>query len=229
MRYTSDAGVPNKLATLPRFVQTVRLPRDVIITNQGLVHRTGLALGVQHGMISVCMTVVFRPAMPSLSFKGQGTNDFIPIECTAITLMAVGAKGPVRPPGRDQDGAAGSATAEIFNFGSTCSNISNRGFLACRNCQRSPSTRSKTFLAKRRPGKSWPLSNKTPSHRTRSHRTRSSPTRSLPPTQEQPKTVDSPRPVPRWLLSAGPRVPATGSVVDFPAHWPAWRTVRSVE
>src|SRR6202045_3367595 len=36
MRYTSDEGVPSKLGDISTTVQTVRMPRDVIITNQGL-------------------------------------------------------------------------------------------------------------------------------------------------------------------------------------------------
>ena len=36
MRYTSSEGVPSKLGDIATLVQTVRMPRDVIMTNQGL-------------------------------------------------------------------------------------------------------------------------------------------------------------------------------------------------
>src|SRR5208283_1152017 len=41
-------------------------------------------------------TIVFRPGHAfTLVWVGEGPNDFVPIECTAITPFAVGEKGPV--------------------------------------------------------------------------------------------------------------------------------------
>jgi hypothetical protein len=96
MRYTSDAGVPNKLGDVSTIVQTVRLPRNVIITNQGLCVELALLWASAMEHLGLRTTVVFRPGHAfTLVWFGPGANEFIPIECTAITPMAVGAKGPV--------------------------------------------------------------------------------------------------------------------------------------
>jgi len=96
MRYTSDAGVPNKLGDVSTIVQTVRLPRDVIITNQGLCVELALLWASAMEHLGLRTTVVFRPGHAfTLVWFGQEANQFIPIECTAITPMAVGANGPV--------------------------------------------------------------------------------------------------------------------------------------
>src|SRR5438046_7135745 len=95
MRYTSDAGVPTKIGDVQTIVQTVRLPRDVIITNEGLCAGLSLLWASVMEHLGCQTTVVFRPGHAFTLVKyGEGSGDFIPIECTAITPMAVGAKQP---------------------------------------------------------------------------------------------------------------------------------------
>ncbi|MGH8094712.1 MAG: hypothetical protein ACREIF_14780 [Chthoniobacterales bacterium] len=96
MRYTSDSGVPAKIGDVQTTVQTVRLPRDVIMTNEGLCIELALLWASCMEHLGLRSTVVFIPghAMTVVRY-GDGPNDLIPIECTAITPMAVGAKEPV--------------------------------------------------------------------------------------------------------------------------------------
>jgi hypothetical protein len=96
MRYTSDQGVPSVMGDVRTMVQTVRMPRDVIITNQGLCVELALLWASVMEHFGLRTTVVFRPGHAfTLVWVGTGPSDFIPIECTAITPMAVGAKGRV--------------------------------------------------------------------------------------------------------------------------------------
>ncbi len=92
MRYTSDAGVPAKIGDVQTIVQTVRMPRDVIISNEGLCVELALLWASVMEHLGCQTTVIFRPGHAfTLVRYGQGATDFIPIECTAITPMAVGA------------------------------------------------------------------------------------------------------------------------------------------
>ncbi len=96
MRYTSDAGVPTKIGDVQTTVQTVRLPRDVIITNEGLCIELALLWASVMEHLGLQSTVVFIPGHALTVVRyGDGQNDLIPIECTAITPMAVGAKESV--------------------------------------------------------------------------------------------------------------------------------------
>lgn len=96
MRYTSDSGVPAKIGDVQTTVQTVRMPRDVIITNEGLCIELALLWASVMEHLGCQTTVVFRPGHAFTVVRyGEGTNDYIPIECTAITPMAVGAKQSV--------------------------------------------------------------------------------------------------------------------------------------
>ena len=96
MRYTSDSGVPAKIGDVQTLVQTVRMPRDVIITNEGLCIELALLWASVMEHLGCQTTVVFRPSHAfTLVRYGDGANDYIPIECTAITPMAVGAEKPV--------------------------------------------------------------------------------------------------------------------------------------
>jgi hypothetical protein len=96
MRYTSDQGVPSTMGDVRTMVQTVRLPRDVIITNEGLCVELALLWASVMEHLGCHTTVVFRPGHAfTVVWVGKGPNDFVPIECTAITPMAVGAKKPV--------------------------------------------------------------------------------------------------------------------------------------
>ena len=93
MRYTSAAGVPAEIGNISTLVQTVRLPRDVIITNEGLCIELALLWASVMEHIGCETTVVLRPGHAFTVVRyGDGANDYIPIECTAITPMAVGAK-----------------------------------------------------------------------------------------------------------------------------------------
>ncbi len=91
MRYTSDQGVPATLGDVRTIVQTVRMPRDVIITNQGLCVELALLWSSVMEHFGLRTTVVFRPGHAfTLVWFGTGQSDFFAIECTAITPMAVG-------------------------------------------------------------------------------------------------------------------------------------------
>lgn len=96
MRYTSDQGVPATMGDVRTMVQTVRMPRDVIITNQGLCVELALLWSSVMEHFGLRTTVVFRPGHAfTLVWFGTGPSDFFPIECTAITPMAVGQKSRV--------------------------------------------------------------------------------------------------------------------------------------
>ena len=96
MRYTSDSGVPEKIGDVQTTIQTVRLPRDVILTNQGLCIELALTWASIMEHLGLPSTVVFIPGHALTVVRyGQSPEDVIPIECTAITPMAVGAKEPV--------------------------------------------------------------------------------------------------------------------------------------
>jgi transglutaminase-like putative cysteine protease len=110
MRYTSDAGVPEKIGDVQTTVQTVRLPRDVILTNEGLCIELAILWASVMEHLGMPSTVVFIPghALTVVQY-GQGPDDIIPIECTAITPMAVGAKERV-----SFDKAVEMAYGELF-------------------------------------------------------------------------------------------------------------------
>jgi hypothetical protein len=96
MRYSGDQGVPATLGDVRTIVQTVRMPRDVILTNQGLCVELALLWASVMEHLGVRTTVVFRPGHAfTLVWVGDGPSDFVPIETTAITPLAVGAKGRV--------------------------------------------------------------------------------------------------------------------------------------
>jgi hypothetical protein len=94
LRYTGDAGVPMNYDNISTMVQNVRLPRDVIINNQGLCLELTLLwcsilehLGVRTAMILVpghAFVVAYSPE------QGMPISQGIPIETTAITPRAVG-------------------------------------------------------------------------------------------------------------------------------------------
>lgn len=87
MRYTSAEGVPSKVGDITTMVQTVRMPRDVIITNQGLCIELAILWASALEYLGCDPDVVFIPGHAFvLVSAGQQT---IPIECTAITPKAV--------------------------------------------------------------------------------------------------------------------------------------------
>jgi len=99
LRYTGDAGVPTNYDSISTMVQTVRLPRDVIINNQGLCIELTLLwcsilehLGVRTAMILVpghAFVVAYSPE------QNMPLSQGIPIETTAITPRAVGKNAEV--------------------------------------------------------------------------------------------------------------------------------------
>jgi hypothetical protein len=96
MRYTTDEGVPSNIGDVRTMVQTVRLPRDVIITNEGLCVELAILWASVMEHLGCRTTLLFRPGHAfTLVYYGDGPTDCIPIECTAITPMAVGAKKAV--------------------------------------------------------------------------------------------------------------------------------------
>jgi hypothetical protein len=110
MRYTSDAGVPVKIGDVQTTVQTVRLPRDVIMNNEGLCIELAILWASVMEHLGLQSTIVFLPGHALTVVRyGQGATDVIPVECTAITPMAVGAKQPV-----SFDKAVEMAVGELF-------------------------------------------------------------------------------------------------------------------
>lgn len=99
LRYTGDAGVPTSYDNISTMVQNVRLPRDVIINNQGLCIELTLLwcsilehLGVRTAMILVpghAFVVAYSPE------QNMPISQGIPIETTAITPRAVGRSADV--------------------------------------------------------------------------------------------------------------------------------------
>jgi hypothetical protein len=96
LRYTSDAGVPAKIGDVSTVVQTVRMPRDVIITNEGLCIELTLLWASIMEHLGLPSTIVFVPHHAFVVVNGGGgESGLIPVECTAITPMAVEKKEPV--------------------------------------------------------------------------------------------------------------------------------------
>jgi hypothetical protein len=87
MRYTSSEGVPSKLGDVATTVQTVRMPRDVIITNQGLCIELALLWASAMEYLGCDTDVIFIPGHAFVIVSaGQQT---IPVECTAVTPKSV--------------------------------------------------------------------------------------------------------------------------------------------
>jgi hypothetical protein len=99
-----------KIGDVHTTVQTVRLPRDVIMSNEGLCIELALLWASCMEHLGLKSTVVFIPGHALTVVRyGTGENDLIPIECTAITPMAVGAKQSV-----SFDKAVEMASGELF-------------------------------------------------------------------------------------------------------------------
>jgi hypothetical protein len=93
MRYTSDEGVPGKLGT--DFTQTVRMPRDVILTNEGLCIELAILWSSVMQHLGCQTSLVFLQHHAFVVVWIGDTGSSIPMECTAITPMAVGEKDHV--------------------------------------------------------------------------------------------------------------------------------------
>jgi hypothetical protein len=87
MRYTSAEGVPAKIGDVNTILQTVRMPRDVIITNQGLCVELAILWASVMEYLGCDSSIVFKEghAFTVVHTAQQG----IPIECTAITPKSV--------------------------------------------------------------------------------------------------------------------------------------------
>lgn len=94
LRYTGDKGFPTQVGDTNTLVQNVRLPRDVIVNNQGLCIELTLLwcsllehLGVDSAMVLIpghAFVVAYSAS------QGMPIEQGLPIECTAITPRAVG-------------------------------------------------------------------------------------------------------------------------------------------
>jgi hypothetical protein len=93
MRYASAEGVPVTIGDIRTLVQTVRLPRDVIISNNGLCIELAILWASIMDHLGCQAYIVMRPGH---AFTVVQVGDkSIPIECTAITPKAVGEKEDV--------------------------------------------------------------------------------------------------------------------------------------
>ena len=93
MRYAGALGFPATVGDVNTLVQVVRLPRDVIISNNGLCIELALLWA------SVLDHLGIRPYLiliPGHAFVvAQSGDSFFPVECTAITPKSVGRTNPV--------------------------------------------------------------------------------------------------------------------------------------
>jgi hypothetical protein len=93
MRYAGSLGFPATVGDVSTLVQVVRLPRDVIISNNGLCIELALLWA------SVLDHLGIRPYLiliPGHAFVvAQSGDSFFPVECTAITPKSVGRTAPV--------------------------------------------------------------------------------------------------------------------------------------
>lgn len=101
MRYTSDEGVPGKLGT--DFTQTVRMPRDVILTNEGLCIELAILWSSVMQHLGCQTSLVFLKGHVFTVVWIGDTGSYIPVECTAITPMAI--KSALKPLGLSEDTA----------------------------------------------------------------------------------------------------------------------------
>jgi hypothetical protein len=93
MRYASSEGVPTSIGDTNTLVQTVRLPRDVITSNNGLCIELAILWASILDQLGCQTYIVLRPGHAFTIV--QSSNGPIPIECTAITPKAVGENNDV--------------------------------------------------------------------------------------------------------------------------------------
>ena len=96
MRYAGDNGFPEEVGDTHTMVQTVRLPRDVILSNNGLCIELTLlwASVLEHLGIR---SIVFMVPGHAFIVVPLSSGEYVPIECTAITPKAVtsNSRGPI--------------------------------------------------------------------------------------------------------------------------------------
>jgi hypothetical protein len=88
MRYASAEGVPVSIGDARTLVQTVRLPRDVITTNNGLCIELAILWASVLDQLGCQTYIVMRPGHAFTIV--QAGDKYYPVECTAITPKAVG-------------------------------------------------------------------------------------------------------------------------------------------
>jgi hypothetical protein len=89
MRYASAEGVPVSIGDVKTLVQTVRLPRDVITSNNGLCIELAILWASILDQLGCQTYIVMRPGH-AFTIVAAG-DKYFPVECTAITPKAVGA------------------------------------------------------------------------------------------------------------------------------------------
>jgi hypothetical protein len=90
MRYAGAKGVPEKIGGDTKLVQTVRLPRDVITSNNGLCIELAILWASIMDQLGCESYIVMRPGHAFTVVMAEG--QMLPIECTAITPKAVGSE-----------------------------------------------------------------------------------------------------------------------------------------
>ena len=93
LRYTGDTGVPAEFDNISTYVQTVRMPRDVIQTNQGLCIELAILWSALLEHLGLDCTMIFVPGHVYVIAYSENQNipfeGGMPIECTSVTLRAV--------------------------------------------------------------------------------------------------------------------------------------------
>src|SRR6201995_4784569 len=93
MRYASSEGVPVSIGDIKTLVQTVRLPRDVITSNNGLCIDLAILWASVLDQLG-CQPCIVMPPGPAFTTVVAG-DKYYPVECTAITPKAVRATADV--------------------------------------------------------------------------------------------------------------------------------------
>jgi hypothetical protein len=93
MRYASAEGVPVSIGDARTLVQTVRLPRDVITTNNGLCIELAILWASILDQLGCQTYILMRPGHAFTIV--QAGDKIYPVECTAITPKAVGSNTDV--------------------------------------------------------------------------------------------------------------------------------------
>ncbi len=99
LRYVAESGTTESFDDISSWVQTVRLPRDVIQTNQGVCIDLGILWSSILEHVGINAAMVFRPGhVFVIAYSPQDNmplSNGIAIECTAITPRAVGREAVV--------------------------------------------------------------------------------------------------------------------------------------
>jgi hypothetical protein len=106
MRYAGSQGFPEQIGDTTTTVQTVRMPRDVIITNNGLCVELAILWSSILEHLGIRSYLFLVPGHAFVLVQSEG--NIIPIECTAITPKSVGGNAPI-----SFDQAVQFATKEI--------------------------------------------------------------------------------------------------------------------